>query len=160
MDIGARLRDLGLERYADSFEAHAIDSEVLLELTEADLEKLGVVLGHRKKLPKAIAAVAGQTQAAPTLPADAGIPPSAMRPEAERQQLTVLFCGLVGSSELAARLDPEDMGAIIRTHHRCCAKMVERGVLTSTGPRDSLHLAFPAMLASRWMPGQFPERAG
>jgi hypothetical protein len=50
MDISAWLRDLRLERYAASFEANAIDSEVLLELAEADLEKLGVILGHRKKL--------------------------------------------------------------------------------------------------------------
>ena len=57
MDIGAWLRDWGLERYANSFEAHAIDAEVLAELTEADLEKLGVLLGHRKKLLKAIAAL-------------------------------------------------------------------------------------------------------
>ena len=126
MDIDAWLRDLGLERYAGSFEANAIDREVLSELTEADLEKLGVLLGHRKKLLKAIAALAGQTQAAQTLAADAGIPPSATRPEAERRQLTVLFCDLVGSTALAARLDPEDMGAIIRAYHRCCARVVER----------------------------------
>ena len=58
MDIGAWLRDLGLERYADAFEANAIDHEVLSEVTEADLEKLGVLLGHRKKLLKAIADLA------------------------------------------------------------------------------------------------------
>jgi hypothetical protein len=144
VNIGVWLRDLGLEGYADSFKANAIDHEMLSKLTEAGLGTLGILLSHRKK---------------PTLPADAGTLPSAMRPEAERQ-LTMLFCGLVGSSELAARLDPEDMGAITRTHHRYCAKMVERSVLTSTGPRDSLHLAFPAMLASRWMRGLFPEWAG
>ena len=98
MDIGAWLRDLGLERYADSFEAHAIDSEVLLELTEADLEKLGVVLGHRKKLLKAIAALReSDKEIGKPGEADASRAP---RREAERRQLTVLFCDLVGSTEL------------------------------------------------------------
>jgi class 3 adenylate cyclase/predicted ATPase len=121
VDIGAWLRDLGLERYADSFEANAIDFEVLSELTEADLEKLGVLLGHRKKVLKAIAALAGQ--AAPSLAADAGIPP---RVEAERRQLTVMFVDLVGSTELAARLDPEDMSRVIRAYQECCTQAVER----------------------------------
>lgn len=58
MDISAWLRELGLERYADAFEANAIDHEVLPDLTEADLEKLGVPLGHRKKLLRAIADLA------------------------------------------------------------------------------------------------------
>jgi hypothetical protein len=79
VDIHAWLRDLGLERYADSFEANAIDHEVLPELTEADLEKLGVLLGHRKKLLKAIA-LAGQTQAAQTVAADPSIPRSTSGP--------------------------------------------------------------------------------
>jgi hypothetical protein len=126
VDIGAWLRNLGLQRYEAAFEANAIDHEVLSELTEADLEKLGVLLGHRKKLLKAIAALARQTQAAPTLAADAGISPSATRPEAERRQLTVLFCDLVGSTELSARLDPEDMGRVIRAYQDSCAQVVER----------------------------------
>jgi class 3 adenylate cyclase len=125
MDISAWLRDLGLERYADSFESNAIDSEVLAELTEADLEKLGVLLGHRKKLLKAIAALAGQTQAASGV-AEADIPLSAPRPEPERRQLTVLFCDLVGSTALAAQLDPEDMAAIIRAYQECCARVIGR----------------------------------
>jgi class 3 adenylate cyclase len=126
VDVGAWLRDLGLERYAESFEAHAIDCEVLSELTEADLEKLGILLGHRKKLLKAIAALAGQTQVAPTLAADAGIPPSATLPEAERRQLTVMFADLVGSTALAARLDPEDMARVIRACQDTCTEVVER----------------------------------
>ena len=124
MDIGAWLRDLGLERYADSFEAHAIDSEVLLELTEADLEKLGVVLGHRKKLLKAIAALReSDKEIGEPGEADASRAP---RREAERRQLTVLFCDLVGSTELAARLDPEDMGRVIRAYQECCAQVIGR----------------------------------
>ena len=124
MDIGAWLRDWGLERYADSFEAHAIDAEVLAELTEADLEKLGVLLGHRKKLLKAIAALrepdketAGRGEAGASR-----APPR----EAERRQLTVLFCDLVGSTALAGQLDPEDMGRVIRAYQGCCTGVIER----------------------------------
>jgi hypothetical protein len=61
VDIAAWLRELGLERYVDAFEANAVDHEVLSELTDADLEKLGVLLGHRKKLLKAIAALSDGT---------------------------------------------------------------------------------------------------
>jgi class 3 adenylate cyclase len=124
MDIRDWLRDLALGRYADSFEANAIDSEVLLELTEADLEKLGVVLGHRKKLLKAIAALREpDKEIAGPGEADASRAP---RREAERRQLTVLFCDLVGSTELAARLDPEDMGQVIRAYQDTCAEGIAR----------------------------------
>ena len=124
MDIGAWLRDLGLERCADLFEANAIDSEVLAELTEADLEKLGVLLGHRKKLLKAIASLREPAQET-VGQREAGASEAAPR-EAERRQLTVLFCDLVGSTELSARLDPEDMGRVIRAYQGCCAEVVAR----------------------------------
>ena len=99
---------------------------MLSELTEADLEKLGVLLGHRKKLLKAIADLAARAgDAAPASGAEA-----AQRTDratgAERRQLTVLFCDLVGSTELAARLDPEDMGAVIRAYQARCTEVVER----------------------------------
>jgi class 3 adenylate cyclase len=126
VNIAAWLRDLGLERYADSFEANAIDHEVLSELTETDLENLGVLLGHRKKLLKAIAALAGQTQAQLTLTANAGTAPAATRPEAERRQLTALFCDLGGSTALAARLDPEDMQAVITAYQSACTEVIRR----------------------------------
>ena len=125
MDIGAWLRDLGLERYADAFEANAIDHEVLSELTEADLEKLGVLLGHRKKLLKAIAGLrrAGNTAAATVLEASS-VTHRALG--AERRQLTLLFCDLVGSTELAARLDPEDMRSIISGYQDVCGAVIQR----------------------------------
>jgi predicted ATPase/class 3 adenylate cyclase len=124
MEICAWLRDLGLERYADSFDANAIEFEVLSELTEADLEKLGVLLGHRKKLLKAIAALREQAKETGGRgeAGTSGAPPR----EAERRQLTVLFCDLVGSTELAARLDPEDMGRVIRGYQECCAEVIKR----------------------------------
>ena len=107
-DIAAWLRELGLDRYEAAFRDNAIDAEVLPDLTDADLQKLGVLLGHRKKLLKAIAALRAGASAPASLPeAAVEVPPEPRRAaEAERRQLTVLFCDLVGSTELSARLDP------------------------------------------------------
>jgi class 3 adenylate cyclase/predicted ATPase len=124
--IDELLDTIGLGRYAALFADNDIDFQVLPELSEPDLEKLGISLGHRKKLLKAIAALAGQTQAAQRVAADADIPPAVARPEAERRQLTVMFCDLVGSTALAARLDPEDMGRVIRAYQNTCTEAVER----------------------------------
>jgi class 3 adenylate cyclase len=119
MDIEAWLQGLGLERYLPAFRENEIDAEVLPELTEADLVTLGLPLGPRRKLLKAIA---GLRQAALPSPA----PVSATAQEAERRQLTVMFCDLVGSTALSARLDPEDLRAVIGAYHRCCAAVIER----------------------------------
>jgi class 3 adenylate cyclase/predicted ATPase len=115
VDIEAWLSELGLERYAQAFCDHEIDGRSLPHLTGDDLEQLGVsAIGHRRLLLRAIAALA---------PADE---PPAARPDAERRQLTVLFCDLIGSTELAARLDPEDMGRVIRAYQNCCTEVVKR----------------------------------
>ena len=129
MDIAAWLRELGLEHYAQVFQENDIASAVLPELTDQDLKSLGVSLGHRRLLLKAIRALAdnqaGKSSAesahAPDTP-----PQPALRTEAERRQLTVMFVDLVGSTELAARLDPEDMGGVIRVYQGCCAEVVRR----------------------------------
>jgi class 3 adenylate cyclase/predicted ATPase len=123
MDLSAWLRALGLERYAEAFAANDIDSEVLPKLTAEDLAALGVTsVGHRRKLLEAIAALC----ASPPAPAAGLAPPVAARQQAERRQLTVLFCDLVGSTEFAARLDPEDMGRLMRAYQNTCAEVVER----------------------------------
>src|SRR5499427_6251380 len=119
MDIATWLRGLSLERYAEAFRDNAIELEVLPELSEADLEKIGVLLGHRKIILKAIAelrppAPQPLAQTAPVVPA-----------EAERRQLTVMFCDLVGSTELSARLDPEDLREVIAAYHRAVADAVK-----------------------------------
>jgi class 3 adenylate cyclase/predicted ATPase len=124
VDITAWLHGLGLERYALAFADHAIDAEVLPELTEADLEKLGVLLGHRKRLLKAIGELG--RGAAGSSPAGEAAAPAAAPREAERRQLTVLFCDLVGSTELAAGLDPEDMRAVITRYQNAVAGEVAR----------------------------------
>jgi class 3 adenylate cyclase/predicted ATPase len=126
VDISAWLRELGLERYEQAFRDNAIDAGVLPKLTAEDLRDIGIAaVGHRRRLLEAIAALAGQPQAAPTT-ADAGVPQATKPPEAERRQLTVLFGDLAGSTALSAKLDPEDMGALIRAYHACCADVVRR----------------------------------
>jgi class 3 adenylate cyclase len=117
MDVGAWLRGLGLERYAAAFRDNEIDWEALPKLTADDLKDLGVVLGsHRHKLLEASAALRGKTDAAAGQ-ASAGS-------AAERRQLTVMFCDLVGSTELSARLDPEDLREVIAAYHRAVADAV------------------------------------
>ena len=115
MDIGAWLRGLGLEQYDEAFRAEAIDAEVLPELCEADLEKLGLPLGHRKRLLKAIAALREPAAPPPTAPS-----------QAERRQLTVMFVDLVGSTALSARLDPEEMRELLRGYQGAVAAEIER----------------------------------
>jgi class 3 adenylate cyclase len=134
LDIATWLRSLGLPRYEQAFRDHHIGAELLPDLTSADLREIGVAsLGHRKRLLAAIDALAG-TDAAPS-PAAAPVPSSpearpgslagAVAP-AERRQLTVLFCDLVDSAALAARLDPEDFGALIRGYQDACAEELGR----------------------------------
>ena len=115
MDISALLRSLEMQQYAQTFRDNAIDLSVLPDLTDQDLEKLGVSLGHRRKLLRAIADLEAIEKSAPA-GAAAPTAPAVPRPldTAERRQLTVMFCDLVGSTALSARLDPEDMREIDR----------------------------------------------
>jgi class 3 adenylate cyclase/tetratricopeptide (TPR) repeat protein len=116
--VATWLAELGLGDYAPLFAEHAIDSDVLPELTEVDLEKLDIPLGHRKRLLRAIAEVLAAPAAAPSVPA-------AVR-GAERRQLTVMFVDLVGSTELSRRLDPEDMQGLVRAYQNAVAGEVAR----------------------------------
>src|SRR5262249_61447374 len=100
MDVGGWLRSLGLEQYEPVFRENAIDSQVLSELTESDLEKLGLPLGHRKRLLKAITALAATT---PSTTEASTSSERAARDSAERRQLTVMFCDLVGSTALSTK---------------------------------------------------------
>src|SRR5262249_37287458 len=121
-DIRTWLAGQGLAKYSEAFASNDIDLDVLPELTDADLKDLGVVsLGDRKRLLKAIASLSAAK--APTVVPTA-TPPSPT--DAERRQITVLFCDLVGSTALASRLDAEDVRDVIRTYHKCCADIVGR----------------------------------
>src|SRR3984957_13994998 len=123
MDVGDWLRSLGLGQYEATLRDNEIDDAVLSDLTDGDLEKLGVPMGHRKRLLKAIVSLGStETTAKPTNPAPTPTSPDV----AERRQLTVMFCDLVGSTALSATLDPEDMREVIGAYHRCCANCVER----------------------------------
>jgi class 3 adenylate cyclase len=122
MDVSSWLQDLGLDHYVQVFQAHDIDPEVLPRLTADDLTALGVTsVGHRRRLLDAIAALdPGKAAAAAPMAGP-------LRPiEAERRQLTVLFRDLVGSTELAVRLDPEDLREALAAYHRATATVVER----------------------------------
>jgi class 3 adenylate cyclase len=94
------------------------------ELTVDDLIGLGVTsIGHRRKLLAAIAALGAEMPTVAATPAPHDAPALA---DAERRQLTVMFCDLVGSTALSAQLDPEDLRAVIGAYHRCCAAVIER----------------------------------
>ncbi|HEY1301046.1 MAG TPA: adenylate/guanylate cyclase domain-containing protein [Stellaceae bacterium] len=126
MDVGGWLRGLGLERYAEAFRENEIDLRVLPELTADDLRELGVVaIGHRRLLLKASAdlAAGAAVAAAEDIPA---APAANATAEAERRQLTIMFCDLVGSTPLATRFDPEDLHEIVGAYHRCVADTVAR----------------------------------
>src|SRR5271165_6428288 len=125
MDVAVWLRSLGLERYEALFRENDIDAEVLSDLTDGDLEKIGVSLGHRKRLLKAAAALAAGPAPAPPAAA-APVPPGGPADAAERRQLTVMFADLVGSTALSARLDPEDMRQVIRAYQDSCSGVVAR----------------------------------
>ena len=121
MDVAAWLQSLGLERYVPAFRDNDIDAEVLPKLTADDLISIGVTsVGYRRKLLAAIAALSAEMPAALTAPSR-NAPAQA---EAERRQLTVMFCDLVGSTALAARLDPEDLREVIAAYHRAVAEIV------------------------------------
>jgi class 3 adenylate cyclase/predicted ATPase len=118
MDIAEWLRGLGLAQYEAAFRDNAIDASVLSSLTVEDLRDLGVTLiGHRRKLLNAIAALAVE-RAVP----EKSIGGAVSAPE--RRQLTVMFCDLVGSTALSTRFDPEDLREVIGAYHRAVAKIV------------------------------------
>ena len=114
--IAEWLEKRGLGQYAQRFAENDIDPSVLRDLTDHDLETIGVSLGHRRKMLRAIAEL---DEVGPR-------PAPAPRAEAERRQLTVMFADLVGSTALSTRLDPEDLREIIGAYHRCCAEQIEK----------------------------------
>ena len=149
MDIGAWLRGLGLERYEAAFRENRIEADVLANLTVEDLKDLGVTLvGDRRRLLGAIAKLGVEASTAPgdaalrpslpTAPTDGSPLPNLPLPglvpritgegrvgaEAERRQLSVMFCDLVGSTALSAHLDPEDLREVIAVYHRVVADAV------------------------------------
>jgi class 3 adenylate cyclase/predicted ATPase/energy-coupling factor transporter ATP-binding protein EcfA2 len=113
------LDSLGLGKYAQRFAENCIDASVLPDLTEQDLEKMGIPLGHRKKMLRGIAELGGAVLTAPQATTKRN-----RRDAAERRQLTVMFCDLVGSTALSAQLDPEDMRSVIDVYHATCNDII------------------------------------
>jgi class 3 adenylate cyclase/tetratricopeptide (TPR) repeat protein len=109
LDIGQWLRDLGLQSYEQAFRDNGVDLDVLPRLTADDLKEIGIsAVGHRRKILDAIGELAARQPEA----ADLEVPH-----RAERRHLTVMFCDLVGSTALSARLDPEDLQELLRSYH-------------------------------------------
>jgi class 3 adenylate cyclase len=129
--VSAWLEDLGLGIYRETFEQNAIDWDVLPHLSEGDLEALGILLGHRKKLLRAIASLSqsAEAMARASVPVSVvpGRQPSHLESDqAERRQLTVMFCDLVDSTALARRLDPESLQDIVRRFLDACSQAIGR----------------------------------
>ena len=118
MDVGGWLRNLGLGQYEANFRDNKIDVDVLADLTDGDLEKLGLPLGDRKRLLKAIPDLVGlQSATRISEPVRTRTPSAAAQSiSAERRPITVMFCDLVGSTSLAAKLDAEDWRTLVNTY--------------------------------------------
>jgi class 3 adenylate cyclase/tetratricopeptide (TPR) repeat protein len=117
--ISEWLVSLGLGEYADRFAENAIDLSVIRDLTEQDLTELGVLLGHRRKILRAIAGLNDAAYSAPQT-----VEEPTRQDEAERRHVSVMFCDLVGSTALSARLDPEDVRAVIASYLSCLAEVI------------------------------------
>jgi class 3 adenylate cyclase/predicted ATPase len=112
------LRSIGLPQYVPLFEQHRIDLDVVTKLTDEDLREVEIPLGDRKRLLKAISAFADITSTDSRA--------VQMGAAAERRQITVVFCDLAGSTQLASRLDPEDLAATMASYHDCCKEVIDR----------------------------------
>jgi len=125
-DIDQWLEGLGLGKYAKVFAENDIGPDVLPHLTEEHLKELGVSLGDRVRLLQAIEALEATQADVPEASPPSELTASVAVPadEAERRQLTVMFCDLVGSTELSTRFDPEDLREVIRAYQDACAKVI------------------------------------
>jgi class 3 adenylate cyclase len=121
-EISDWLEKLGLSEYAQRFAENRIDASVLPDLTDQHLKDLGIALGDRLKMHRAIRELSGAVLASPQ--------PAFTKPKAEdtaeRRQVTVMFSDLVGSTALSARMDPEDLREVISAYQRCVAETVQR----------------------------------
>jgi class 3 adenylate cyclase/tetratricopeptide (TPR) repeat protein len=121
-DVSAWLRGLGLGQYASAFEDHQIDADSLPYLTDSMLERIGLPVGPRVKLLAAISELAARQTGRDERTQGGAIE----RRQAERRQITVMFCDLVDSTRLAGSLDPEDFGRVMQAFQRACGTIIER----------------------------------
>ena len=120
-DIRAWLGELGLGQYAEAFEAEQIDLDAARHLSDDVLKDLGLPTGPRLKLLAAI-----KTLPAPSTDGAEKRLDRAATPEAERRQITVMFCDLVGSTALSEKLDPEDLREVMAAYQKAAGAVVER----------------------------------
>ena len=138
-DFGALLTELGLEQYIATFVDNDISADLLEELDDNDLKSMGVTaLGHRKRILRAIRTRHG-----------AGVQTTSHTVEASgRRQLTVMFCDLVGSTDLSVRIDPEDLNQVIKEYQNTVTPLIRQfgGCLlyTSPSPRDATLSRMPS----------------
>jgi predicted ATPase/class 3 adenylate cyclase len=119
-DIAQWLEELGLGQHAPAFRDNGVELRDVAHLSDDDLTSLGLPLGHRRRLQEAAKNLpAGETAAHRGRP-------DPQQAEAERRQLTVMFCDLVGSTRLSERLDPEDLREVLRAYQETCAEAVAR----------------------------------
>ena len=123
--IAEWLQKLGLGQYAQRFAENDISFSILPDLTDQDLKEIGVSLGHRRQLLRAIAELKGGETIAPKR-TNENMSPVAPAETAERRQVTVMFSDLVGSTALSARMDPEDLREVISAYQKCVAETVRR----------------------------------
>ena len=117
------LEKLGMSEYAERFAENEIDVSVLRDLTDQDLKDIGVLLGHRRKMLRAIGELHGTVRG----PRESVVAPEPKPQDtAERRQVTVMFSDLVGSTALSARMDPEDLREVISAYQKCVAETVQR----------------------------------
>ena len=126
--IAEWLKKLGMSEYAERFAESDIDIDVLSELTDQDFDRLGVSLGHRRRMLRAIrefgaSPIAGSTERQASAPT---VPEPAPKDTAERRQVTVMFSDLVGSTALSTRMDTEDLREVISAYQKCVAETVQR----------------------------------
>ena len=120
--IAEWLASLGMSEYTQAFLRNGIDLSSLPHLTDRDLEDIGVLLGHRRKILVAITE-SGLAQSPVSTRAGAE---QRTQDYAERRQLTVMLCDLAGSTALSERFDPEDLRGIIDSYYRCCSELIQR----------------------------------
>jgi class 3 adenylate cyclase len=120
------LEAIGLGQYVDAFETNDIEMDLLRHVDDQTLKDIGIAsAGHRLRIRTAIAKLT------PTPIAEVNVSSTiasheATAASAERRQPTAMFCDLVGSTTLSARLDPEDLRSVISAYHHCCTELVER----------------------------------
>ena len=125
MSIVSWLEKHGLDQYSEAFVGNDVDLDILPHLTEEHLEKLGVSLGHRVKILKALAEEVIDTGAVELDAESAGQSLALPASRAERRQLTVMFCDLVGSTALSESMDPEQYREVLAAYQSAAKKAIE-----------------------------------